>query len=414
MTAWDTDTLGDAAVDLTEQLVRLDTVNPGLVAGAPGERAAVELLAARLEIAGFRCDVIAPQTHPDRPSLVARHIGEGSGSGARERRKSLLLNGHLDTVGVGAMPDPFAARIVGGRSTGRLEGRGSCDMKAGVAGMVVAAEAVAAAGVPGDIVLALVADEEHASLGSDAVIDWLRGRGELPTACVVGEPTWLDLALAHRGFAVVEVELRGKAAHSSQPGEGVNAVAHLGRLLAAVERYDHELAARPAHPHAGRGSMLVTMASGGTAPFSIPNSARAVVERRTVPGERAAEALAEVERLVAALWARDASVDATCRLSLAREAWQVDGSAESTELSGLLSAGLTAAGCAVPQCFGAPYWMESALWQAAGVPTLVCGPAGGGLHADDEWVDLRQVRAYPGALASAAAAFLRRPEMIGR
>ena len=141
---------------------------------------------------------------------------------------------------------------------------------------------------------------------------------------------------------------------------------------------------------------MATVARGGAAPFSLAGSATAVIERRTVPGERAADALAEVERLLDRLRADDATIDSTSRLLLAREAWELDGSAGSTELAELLGTALVEAGSSVPQRFGAPYWMESALWQEAGVPTVVCGPAGGGLHADDEWVDLGQVRAFAG------------------
>ncbi len=317
----------------------------------------------------------------------------------------MLLNGHLDTVGVGAMADPFAATVVGDRRTGRMYGRGTCDMKAGVAAMVCAAEAwasavdagSAAAGV-GALTLVLSADEEDASAGTDAVIAELAGRGELPDACIVGEPTWLDLSSAHRGFAVIEVELRGRAAHSSQPADGVNAVTHLGRLLTAVERYDAELAARPAHPAAGHGSLIATVVSGGTAPFVLADSARAVIERRTVPGERADDALGEVEGLIAGLRAHDPNIEATARLVLAREAWELDDTAVTRTLTGQLSAALVAAGSPAPRRVGAPYWMESALWQAAGVPTIVCGPAGGGLHSDVEWVELAQVRGYAAAL----------------
>ena len=176
------------AIELTRALVALDTVNPALVEGAPGERPAVDLLAARLGARGFEIEIVGP---PERPSLIATHRGRAGGL-------SLALNGHLDTVGVEGMDDPFAARIEGDR----MYGRGACDMKGGVAAMVVAAERAAEAGHDGDVVLALVADEEHGSLGSAAVLDHLAAAGRLPDACIVGEPTWLELIVAHRGFSV--------------------------------------------------------------------------------------------------------------------------------------------------------------------------------------------------------------------
>ena len=403
--------MGDAAVELTEALVRLDTVNPGLVPGAAGEAHAAEHLMLRLAAAGFRCELIHPPGRADRPSLVAtrgrpRAVGDNAG-----RSISLLLNGHLDTVGVDGMADPFAATVVGDRRAGRMYGRGTCDMKAGVAAMVCAAEAWAA-GLDHDtgdsedsaerwvavVTLVLSADEEDASAGTDAVIEALRERDGLPDACIVGEPTWLDLAVAHRGFAVVEVEFRGRAAHSSRPQDGVNAVAHLGRLLAAVEAYDAELAARPAHAVAGHGSLTATVASGGSAPFALAGSARAVIERRTVPGERATDALGEIQALIAGLRADDPTLAATARLVIAREAWQMDGSTIAADLTERLAAALVDAGAPSPARVGAPYWMESALWQAAGVPAIVCGPAGGGLHSDVEWVELAQVHSYAEAL----------------
>ena len=381
--------IADAAVELTAALVATDTVNPALVPGAPGERPAVELLARRLEAGGFEVEIVGPR---ERPSLLATARGRGGGS-------SLALNGHLDTVGAGAMADPFTARIDGDRMTGR----GSCDMKGGVAAMVVAAEQAAAAGTGGDVVLALVADEEHGSIGTEAVLDHLSGA--LPDACIVGEPTWLDVAVAHRGFAVVEVELTGRAAHSSRPEEGANAVGHLGRLLAAVEAWDGRLARRPPHPHAGRGSLMATVAHGGEAPFSLAATARAVVERRTVPGEPPGVAVAEVEAILAALSAQDPAFEGRCRELLARDPWQASGDASTALLLELIDAGMEAAGRPAPRRFGAPYWMESALWQAAGVPTVVWGPAGGGLHADDEWLDLRQLRDHAVALSRLVAAF---------
>jgi len=365
------------AVELTRTLVELDTVNPALVPGAPGERPAVDLLAARLAARGFEIEVVGPA---ERPSLLATHRGRGGG-------RSLALNGHLDTVGVDGMAEPFAARVEGDR----MYGRGTCDMKAGVAAMVVAAERAAAAGHDGDVLLALVADEEHGSLGTQAVLEYLAREDRLPDACIVGEPTWLDLIVAHRGFSVVEVELRGRAAHSSRPHEGVNAVAHLGRLLGAVEAFDATLSAREPHPYAGHGSLQATVASGGSAPFTLAASARAVIERRTVPGEPLHAGLREAEAIVAEL-----SVDATCREVMARDAWEMSAGPAVERLVELLP---------FTGRVGAPYWMESALWEAAGVPTVVCGPAGGGLHTDVEWVELDQVRAYEAALTALVQAF---------
>jgi acetylornithine deacetylase len=265
-------------------------------------------------------------------------------------------------------------------------------MKGAIAAFIAAAERFLAGrgnGFTGSISLLITGDEEGVAVnGTKKVLEWLRARGEVLDACVVGEPTWLDLLVAHRGFAVVEVELRGRAAHSSRPQDGVNAVAHLGRLLAAVEAAGAEL------PDGA--SLMATAAHGGDAPFVLPASASALIERRTLPGEPSAAGLREVEAIVSRL-----GLDATCRETITRDAWQMaTGDPAIQRLVTLFDEWLDA-----PRRSDAPYWMESALWEAAGVPTVVCGPAGGGLHTDVEWVELSQLRAYTTALAGIVAAF---------
>ncbi len=388
---------GDAAVDLTAELVGIDSVNPGLVPGGAGEADLVDLLSVRLTASGFVVERVEAPGAGSRPSLIATHPGTGGG-------RSIVLNGHLDTVGVGGMSDPFSAKIVGDRRTGRLYGRGACDMKAGVAAMIVAAESIAAEGTQGDIILALVADEEHASCGTEAVLKRLSGR--LPDACLVGEPTWLDVAAAHRGYAVIEVEFTGIPAHSAQPELGVNAVAHVGRLLTAVAARGAELASEPGHPIAGCGSMMATVVSGGSSPFLIPATASAVIERRTVPGEPLNSGFAEVQSILDEIKREDPTVQATASVTLCRDAWQFDGSVEAgAALAGALAGALDATAGRAPAQVAFPYWMESAMWEAAGVPAVVCGPAGGGLHALEEWVELTQVRTYTHSLAKALQTF---------
>ena len=375
----------DAASELLTELVAIDSVNPGLVPGAAGEAAIVTFLRNRVEAAGFATLIVTPEKHPDRPSLLAWHQGSRPGP-------TLLLNGHVDTVGVEGMPAPFEPKVEGDR----LYGRGAADMKGGVAGLVIAAEEIARED-RGSVVLALVADEEDASLGTEAVIDRLGETGLAPDVAVVGEPTHLARTVSLRGFAVVEVEFAGRSAHSSLPAEGVNAVIHLGRLLGAVEEADAALQ--------GRGSWLPTVVAGGSTPFMIPARARATIERRTVPGETVEDAIGQVEQMLQRLRNEDDHVSATARFVVGRDAWQLDGSGPAHDFAELLDAALAGAPGRRDEPFAAPYWMEAPLFQAAGMPAVVCGPSGGGLHAVDEWVDLRQVRAYPQALVTAFRAF---------
>jgi acetylornithine deacetylase len=292
-----------------------------------------------------------------------------------EDRPTVVLNGHLDTVGVTGMPDPFTARV----EDDRLYGRGAADMKGGVAALVVAAERLLAAGAPVTPVLALVADEEDASLGSEAVIATLPGLDVRPDACLIAEPTDLALARSLRGFAVVRVQFAGRAAHSSQPELGINAVTHLGRLLYAVDQRV------PAIRETG-GDLMVTLVQGGESAFVVPDRAECLVEMRTAPGRASDEALEEVRALLEPDWQADAEPVAH------RDGWSLDDSGPAADLAARLGKEL-----GTGPSFDAPYWMEAPLWQKL-CPTLVCGPSGGGLHSVDEWVDLNQVRAFASAL----------------
>lgn len=366
--------VGTEAVALLTELVGIDSVNPGLVPGAAGEGAIVEHLRRRLERTGFVTTVVPAPGHPDRPSLVAVPRGRPDAP----RGPTVVLNGHLDTVGVSGMPTPLEARLDGDR----LAARGAADMKGGVAAMVCAAEHLVAAGAPVRPVLALVADEEDVSLGSRAVIDALPALDVHPQACLIAEPTDLALCRSLRGFAVVRVTFTGRAAHSSQAEEGVNAVTHLGRLLHAVDE-------RAPAVRATGGDLMATVARGGTSTFVVPDRAECLVELRTPPDRSSGEALEVVRSLLRSDWRAEAE------LVSHRDGWRLDETGPAADLAAVLGAEL-----GTGATFDAPYWLEAPLWQAV-CPTVVCGPSGGGLHAVDEWVDLRQVRALAVALVAA-------------
>ena len=355
---------GADALALLSALVSIDSVNPGLVTGAPGEQHIVDHLAARLERSGFTTSLVPAHGHDGRPSLVA--VPPGSANGP-----TVVLNGHLDTVGVAGMPAPFTPRVEGDR----LYGRGAADMKGGVAAAVVAAEQLVATGAPVRPVLALVADEEDASLGSGAVIAALPGLGVRPDVALVAEPTGLDLSRSLRGFAVVRVRFAGRASHSSQAELGVNAVTHLGRLLHAVDQQAPAV-------RANGGDLMVTLVSGGESAFVVPDQAECLVELRTTPDQPSGEAVATVRELLDPGWQAEAE------LVVHRDGWRLDDTGPAADLSSELGQAL-----GTGATFDAPYWMEAPLWQRL-CPTLVCGPSGGGLHAVDEWVELGQVRRF--------------------
>jgi acetylornithine deacetylase len=355
-------------VELAAELVRIDSVNPGLIPGAAGETAIATFVAGWLRDAGLEVEVVERE---GRPSVLGTARGRGGG-------RSLMLNGHLDTVGVDAMASPFDARVEGGR----LYGRGSCDMKGALAAAMLALRDARDAELSGDVVLAAVADEELGSLGTEAVLERVR-----TDACIVCEPTDLRLAVAHRGFVAFEIETHGVAAHGSRADLGIDAIAKMGPVLTGLARLDEELQAGPPHPLLGTRSVHAGVIAGGQEVFSYPARCVLAGERRTLPGETAAD----VERELHAL-----AGGADVRLLVSREPFAID------ERHELVAAVARAA--AASEAVGLPFWTDAGLTAAAGIPTVLLGPTGEGLHAAEEWVDvasLTRCREVYGATAAA-------------
>jgi acetylornithine deacetylase len=342
--------------DLAAALVRIDSINPSLIAGAAGEPEIAAFVAGWLGDAGL--DVAVVELVPGRPSVVG--VARGTGGG-----KSLLLNAHLDTVGVDAMDDPFAARL----ADGLLYGRGSYDMKGALAAALLAAADAARSELAGDVIVAAVADEEFASLGTEAVLETLTA-----DACIVCEPTELEVAVAHRGFTGFEIETRGVAAHGSRPDLGVDAIVRMGPILVGLEALDRRLQAGARHPLLGPGSLHASVIEGGQEFSSYP--ARCVVtgERRTLPGET----VSDVEHDLRALL--EPGTDTEIRMLTARDAFELDPG------HALVRLALTASES--QSVVGLPFWADSALTAAAGIPTVLFGPVGEGAHAAVEWVDV--------------------------
>lgn len=358
---------------LLADLVRHNSINPDLVPGAPGEGAIAAFLCDYCREAELEADLQEVAT--GRFNAIARLRGRG-------QAPPLLLNGHIDTVDVEGMTiDPFDPMI----RDGRLHGRGAYDMKGGVAAMVEAALAAAEHGPPGDVILAMVADEEYASLGTQAVV------GEVSAgAAVVTEPTALNVCIAHKGFAWIDVETTGRAAHGSRYAEGVDAVAHMGRVLAGLERLEREVFPKRRHRLLGRPSVHASRIDGGVGLSTYPDHCRLQVERRTLPAETPEDVAAEMNALLAALRAEDPAFQASWSLTLFRPGLEVPPDAP-------IVRAVRAAAEAVlnrpVELTGESAWLDSALLAAAGIPTVIFGPAGAGAHASVEWVDLDSVAA---------------------
>jgi acetylornithine deacetylase len=371
----------DAVIALLRELVAINSVNPSLVPGAAGEAAIAAAIADHLRRIGL--DVAVQEVAPGRPNVVG--VIEGRTAG-----RTLMFCGHVDTVGVEGMEAPFDPEI----RSGRLYGRGSQDMKGGVAAMIDAARIAAERGFDkGRLIVAAVVDEEFASIGADAIAAAWPADG-----AVVTEPTDLQVAVGHKGFAWIEVETVGRAAHGSRPTDGRDAIMRMGRVLQRLESLDRELQARTPHPIMGTGSLHASIVSGGRELSSYPDRCRLQMERRTVPGETGQSAEAEVKRILQELAADDPEFEAAATLTFARPPYELD--ADHPLVQSLLSTARRA-GCGTGT-IGMSFWTDAAVLASAGIPSVLFGPGGAGLHSVQEYVTVSDVVSCRDALAALA------------
>ncbi|HYW51044.1 MAG TPA: ArgE/DapE family deacylase [Gemmatimonadaceae bacterium] len=375
---------GDARA-LTETLVRVDSRNPTLVPGAPGESACAHVLAEVLGGWGFRLEW--QDVRDGRANLIARIGTPEPGAPV------LMFNGHLDVVGVDGMTHaPFAPVI----RDGLLYGRGSCDMKAGVAAMCVAAWQAAQRPMRGEIIVAAVIDEEFESLGTRDMLE----RGVRADVAVVTEPTRLAICPAHRGFVWLEFTFAGRAAHGSRYDLGVDAIQHAAMVLTALDRMQHSLLVTRTHPLLGRASLHASTIQGGVGWSTYPDQCTLRVERRTVPGETTASVLHEVELLLAELHRAEPQLMVSVRVDTAQGPSNV--SPDAPLVQRLAQAHL-AVGGHLPPVEGLSAWTDAALLNDAGIPAVCFGPGDIALaHAATEYVPLAEIDAATAVLTAFA------------
>ena len=358
------------STELLRQLVAINSINPDLVVDGPGEGEMARFVAAWLANAGLEVKLDEPE--PGRPDVIG--IVRGSGGG-----RSLMLNAHMDTVGVAFMERPHEPVIEGNR----LYGRGAYDMKGGLASIMVAAARAKKLNLRGDVTLTAVSDEEFASIGTTSVVRQYRA-----DAAIVTEPTELEVCVAHKGFVWLEIETFGMAAHGSRPDLGVDAIVKMAKVLSELEELDHTLRASPSHPLLKSGSVHASLIEGGQGFSTYPDHCKLSVERRTIPGETRESVEAEIQRIFDHNSAADSTFKATMRTTLVREPFEVHEDERIVRLV-LEKAGIVLG--RTPEIVSATGWMDSALLAAAGIPTVVFGPRGAGAHAVVEWADLEQV-----------------------
>jgi len=356
-------------LSLLSDLVSVNSINPSLVPGAPGEAAVAEVAAHALRAGGL--DVVFQEAAPGRPNVIG--VLEG-----REAGPAVMLCGHLDTVGVEGMTNPFTPRV----ADGRLYGRGAQDMKGGVAAMIAAAVELAHNWRRGRLIVACVADEEYASAGAHALV-----KAWTADAAIVTEPTDLAMAVGHKGFAWLEVVTTGRAAHGSRPLEGRDAIVDMARVLMALEATDRELQGRSPSEHQGTPSLHASIISGGRELSVYPDRCVLQFERRTVTSEDDRVVVGEVEAILAHLRAADAAFLGAVRLLTSRPPYRLSPSAP---LPVALADALTARGLSAAPV-GMSFWTDAAILAGAGIPSVLFGPGGAGLHSIEEYVTLADI-----------------------
>jgi acetylornithine deacetylase len=377
--------LADSLRAVISDLVRVPSVNPSIAPDEPHGEAAVAAAARDwLLTRGVRAWLEEPA--PGRPNLVAEVGDAGEGP-------TLVFCAHLDTVGTAGMTiPPFEPTI----EQGRLFGRGSYDMKASVGAIMVAMTTLARERIGGRIMAALVADEEYASIGATDFV------ARHPAhACIVTEPSEGRLILGHKGFVWAEIVTTGHAAHGSRFDLGVSAISRMGRIIAAIDAFDRDQLRRRVHPLVGPASLHCALVSGGVGLSTYASECRLKVERRTLPGETPEQVAAELDQIV-----RDTGEEATVSCFFDRPPLSVDASSSIVQC---VRDAITDVAGAVPEVSGVAYWMDAAIFAAAGIATVNYGPSGAGAHEAVEWVDLDSAERTARVLIESARRFCATP-----
>ena len=377
--------MSDRTIDILRDLIAIDSVNPSLASSGGGEAEIANAIAATLRQGGL--DVEIQEVAAGRSNVIG--ILEG-----RQQGRSLMLCGHMDTVGVAGMDAPFDPV----QKDGRIYGRGSQDMKGGLASMIAAVLRIAENGglAAGRMLLAAVVDEEYASIGADALVTKWKA-----DAAVVGEPTDMKIAVGHKGFEWVEITTEGVAAHGSRPADGRDAIMRMARVLARLEKLDREVQSRKPHLIHGTGSLHASLINGGRELSTYPDWCTLQMERRTIAGEPNRCAFLEVEKILDDLKSEDPEFKASAKFLFSRPPYLTPEDHDLPQMIGALVAGRGMK----PVRGGMTFWTDAAILGEAGIPSIVFGPRGAGLHSTLEYVFEEDVLACRDILIELATGF---------
>lgn len=379
----------EEVVELISDLVRIDSVTPWLVESGAGERGVADYFSAW--VADLPVEVRIDEIEPGRLNFIATLRGSGGGP-------LLCLNAHADTVGFAGWPDEaLVPRLEGDR----LYGLGASDDKGccAVALLTLRHLAVAARRLRGDLMIALVADEEGVSLGTERLVTTTR-----PDLAIVLEADALPrVVVEHQGFGWLDVVVNGRAAHGSAPETGVDAIVGLAEVITRLGAWARgQLAVTPT-PRNGHTVFHTGTVRGGTDYATYPSQAIVGVEIGTQPGETLADRVAEIEAIIAEVAATMPGLSGEVRVRLDREPFRAEG--HETMLAALQRAARLRLDTPLEEV-GLNAWTDAALMQAAGTPTVMLGPLGGNFHSPHEWVSISEVVATVDLLVDALGELL--------
>jgi acetylornithine deacetylase/succinyl-diaminopimelate desuccinylase family protein len=351
---------------LLADLVRINSVNPSYE-GGQSEAGVVNYL--REYFRRNSIETWEQEVFPGRPNLIARLPGRNSA-------RRLVFEAHTDTVSVGGMTIPPFDPVI---SEGRLYGRGACDTKAGLAAMAHAATSLKSAGIvpPCEVWVVAAADEEFSFGGVRRLLEGLQA-----AAAIVSEPTQMRVAVASKGVLRWRIQCRGKAAHSSKPQTGINAITNMARVILALEEDGARLSST-SHPLLGNATLNVGIIEGGRQVNVVPDLCTIDLDRRLLPGERIPEVLAHYRSLldpsldahVETPMLEDEALETSCKTDVVQCALRV-----SQEL------GMN------PTPIGVPFGTDASKFSRAGIPSIICGPGSIDLaHGAIEYVEISQV-----------------------
>ncbi len=359
-------------LDTLASLVRINSVNPAYEGGCSEAAMAAHV---REFFREHGIETWEQEVFPGRPNVIARLPGRLPG-------RRIVLEAHTDTVSVRGMAiSPFEPTV----ENGLLYGRGACDTKGGLAAMMHALASLKAEGFtpPCEVWFAAVADEEYSYRGVVKLCEGLTA-----DAAVVAEPTELRLIVASKGVLRWRIHVHGRAAHSSKPHLGVNAINHMARLVLELESDQQRLARNP-HALLGPATCNVGVISGGVQVNFVPDTCVIEIDRRLLPGEQVGGVLAHYQRLLDGLKAQHTGFDATMESPmLTDEALDTSPEAAPARLAAevLRSMGLDG------QPAGVPFGSDASKLSRQGIPSLVFGPGSiDRAHASVEYVEIDQV-----------------------